>query len=74
MGATEFSNLKHGSRQISQSEDEKLGNVTQDIREGGGGFTPPLAKRHKGNTGLAGGLDVLVDAAQVNSQSHPWSS
>ncbi|KAH9557627.1 hypothetical protein CY35_07G094200 [Sphagnum magellanicum] len=69
MGATEFSNLKHGSRRISRSEDEKLGNVTQDIREGGGGFTPPLAKRHKGNTGLAGGLDVLVDAAQVAAGS-----
>lgn len=63
---SEESNGKHGAC-ISISKVEKEQSITSTLIAEGAGTLSPISsrKRHKVNSGLAGGLDVLVDAAQV---------
>jgi hypothetical protein len=62
--ASEESNGKHGAC-ISKVKKEQLITSTLIVEEAGTLSPISSRKRHKVNSGLAGGLDVLVDAAQV---------
>lgn len=64
--ASEESNGKHGAC-MSISKVEKEQSITSTLIVEEAGTLSPISsrKRHKVNSGLAGGLDVLVDAAQV---------
>lgn len=64
--ASEESNGKHGvCISISKVKKEQLITSTLIVEEASTLSPISSRKRHKVNSGLAGGLDVLVDAAQV---------
>lgn len=66
LDASEVSKTNHGAWTPRLGAEEQKVVIPSIKKEEAGGLSPvPLVKRHIGNSGLAGGLDVLVDAAQV---------